>query len=86
MLGKNARYALHALCLGSSDTSVACEDAVILVNDDRIDKAELAQTAAQLVDLLLRMCPCVVGIGHEFVDGYELHLACGFSQEIHLLQ
>ena len=84
MLGKDARHAFHALRLGNGDAPVTCKDAVILVNDDRIDKAKLSQTAAQLVELLLRMCPCVVGIGHELIYGYELHLRCGFVQIFHL--
>lgn len=84
MLGKDARHALHALRLSSGNASVACKDTAIFVNDDGVDKAKLAQTAAQLVDLLLRMRPCIVGIGHELVDGYELHLRCCFVQILHL--
>ena len=75
-------HALHALRLGSGNAPVTCEDATVLVNDDGIDEAELAQTAAQLVDLLRRMRPCVVRVWNEFTDWNELHLACCFVQNL----
>ena len=84
MLGKDARHALHTLRLGGGNTPMPCEDATLLVDDDGIDEAELTQTAAQLVDLLRRMRPCIVGIRHELVDSDELHIACGFVQILHL--
>ena len=61
---------------------MSCENAIILVDNDRTDESELAQTAAQLVDLLRRMRPCVVRVWNEFTDWNELHLACCFVQNL----
>ena len=80
-----ARNLLDVLCPCSHNAPVSCENAVVLVDYDGTDESELPQTAAQLVDLLGRMRPCVVGIRNEFTDRNELHLRCCFVQMTSLL-
>ena len=67
-------------------TSVSGDDAVVTVDDDGIDKAELPEGRAEFRDLLRRMRPGIVGVGYELADGDKLHIRGGFSQDLHLLK
>ena len=74
MIDEYAWNLFDVLCPCSHNAPVSCEDAIVLVNNDGTDESELAQTSAQLINLLGRMRPCVVGIWYEFTDRNELHL------------
>ena len=52
VVGKHARHLGDAFFLGSGDSSVTDDHAIVTVDDDRIDEAKLAEGRAQLVDLL----------------------------------
>ena len=53
---------------------VVGKNAIVTVDDDRIDKTELTERGAEFVDLLRRMGTGVIDIGNQLRDRYELHL------------
>ena len=80
VVGKNARHLIDAFLLGSKNTTVTGNDAIVTVDDNGIDEAELSQRRAELVDLLRRMGTGIVHIGNEFADGDEFHFGGRFHQ------
>ena len=85
MVDEYARHILDALRPCRRNAPVSCENAIVLVDNDGTDESELAQTSAQLVDLLWRVRPRIVGIRDEPLDWNELHLRCCFIQMTSLL-
>ena len=74
MVGEYAGDLLDALLLCSKDTTVTGDNAVVTVDDNRIDKSELPQGGAQLVDLLRRVGPGVIRVRYQFFQWHKLHL------------
>ena len=61
---KNTRHLIDAFFLGSHHTSVSGNDAIILINNDGIDKAELTERRTELHNLLRRMGAGIIYIRH----------------------
>ena len=80
MVGKDARHLGDAFLFGGKNTTVTGNYAIVTVDDDGIDEAELSQRGAELVDLLRAVCPGVVDIGNQLRDGDELHFGRCFHQ------
>ena len=74
VVGKDARHLRDAFLLGGKNTTVTGNNAIVTVDDDRIDKTELTERGAEFVDLLRRMGTGVIDIGNQLRDRYELHL------------
>ena len=73
VVGKDTRHLRNAFLLGGKNTTVTGNNAIVTVDDDRIDKAELTERGAELVDLLRRMGTGIVDIRYQLRDGDELH-------------
>jgi hypothetical protein len=69
------RHFKHAKLFGRLNTAVACDDGVVFGDEDGIAKAEAFYAFGNLVDLLLRMRPCVVGVGTSLSIGHD----CSFG-------
>jgi len=80
VVGKDARHLGDAFLLGSKNTTVTGNNAIVTVDDDGIDKAELSKRGAELIDLLRAVCPGVINIGNQLRDGDELHFGRCFHQ------
>ena len=52
VVGKDARHLGEAFLLGGKNTTVTGNNAIVTVNDNGIDEAELSKRGAELVDLL----------------------------------
>ena len=52
VVSKDARHLGDAFLLGSKNTTVTGNNAIVTVDDDGIDKAELTQRGTEFVDLL----------------------------------
>ena len=52
---------------------MTCNDIVLTVNDDGIDKAKLPNGGSQLIDLLLGVGPGIVLIRNQLGDRHKLH-------------
>ena len=80
MVSEDARHLGIAFLLGGKNTTVTGNYAIVTVDDDGIDKAELSQRGTELIDLLRAVCPGVVDIGNQLRDGDELHFGRCFHQ------
>ena len=80
VVGKDARHLGDAFLLGGKNTTVTGNNAIVTVNDNGIDEAELSKRGAELIDLLRAVCSCVVYIRHQLCNGNELHLSRCFHQ------
>ena len=58
------------------NASVTCEYVVILINDNRIYKAEFTQRGTKFQNLFLVMGAGIIGVGNELVDIHKLKF-CG---------
>ena len=52
MVGKDTRHLRDAFLLGGKNTTVTGNYAIVTVNDNRIDKAELTERGTEFVNLL----------------------------------
>ena len=77
---KDTRHLSDAFLLGGNNTTVTGNYAIVTVDDNRIDEAELTKRGAELIDLLWAVCPGVVDIRHQLCNGNELHLGRCFHQ------
>ena len=80
VVGKDTRYLSDAFLLGGKNTTVTGNNAIVTVDDDRIDEAELSQRGAELIDLLRAVGPGVVDIRYQLRDGDKLHFGCCFHR------
>ena len=80
VVGKHTRNFLDAFLLCRHYSAVACNHAIVAVNDDRVDKAELPEGGAELRNLLRGVGAGVVHIGHQFADWHQLHFRCCFHR------
>ena len=80
MVGKDTRHFGDAFLLGGKNTTVTGNYAIVTVDDDRIDKTELTERGAELIDLFWAVCPGVVDIRHQLCNGNELHFGRCFHQ------
>ena len=74
MVGKDARHLRDAFLLGGKNTTVTGNNAIVTVDDDGIDKAELPERGAELVDLRRGMCARIILIWYQFADRDKLEL------------
>ena len=81
MVGKDARHLRDTFLLGGKNTTVAGNYAIVTVDDNGIDEAELPQGGAELVDLLRAVCSGIIDIGNKFADGDKPHF-CGCFHQI----
>ena len=79
MVGEYAGDLPDTFFLRGKDTTVTGDNAVVTVDDNGIDKSELPQGGAQLVDLLRRVGPGVICVRHQFFQRHKLHLGGGFQ-------
>ena len=75
VIHEDAGHLGDAFLFGSEKTTVTGDDAIVTVDDDRIDKAELPQRGAELHDLLRGVRPGVVDIRHQLADRHQLHIS-----------
>ena len=73
VVGKDARHLGDAFLLGGKNTTVTGNNAIVTVDDNGIDEAELTERGAELIDLFRAVCPGVVDIRHQLCNGNELH-------------
>ena len=66
MVGKDTRHLGDAFLLGSKNTTVTGNYAMVTVDDDGIDETELTKGRAELIDLRRGVGSRVVDIGNEF--------------------
>ena len=83
VIHKDTGHLGDAFLLGGKQTTVTGDDAIVTVDDDRVDKAEFPQRRAELHDLLRRVRPSIVDIGHQFADGHQLHISRCFHTSPH---
>ena len=76
---KHARHFFDAFLTSRDSSAVSGDDAVVAVDDDGIDKTELTERRAELVDLHRGMGTGIVLIGYQFIQRYELK----FGSSIH---
>ena len=74
MIRKHAGHLGEAFLLGGHQPAVTGDHAVVPVDDDRVDEAELPQRGPQLHDLIRRMGTGVVDIRNQFVDRDQTHV------------
>ena len=75
MVGKHTGNLSDAFFLCRQDSAVACNHAIVTVDDDGIDKAELPEGRAELGNLLRGVGSGVVYIGYQLGDWHKLHLS-----------
>ena len=80
VVGKDARHLGDAFLLGGKNTTVTGNNAIVTVDDNGIDEAELTERGAELIDLFRAVCPGVVDIRHQLCNGNELHFGRCFHQ------
>ncbi len=74
MVGKHTGDLIKAFFLGSKNTTVTSNYAIVTVDNDRIDKSKFSKRGTQLFDLLRGMGAGIVCIGHQLLDWNELQL------------
>lgn len=74
VVSKDARHFLDAFLLCRQDSAVACNHAIVTIDDDGINKTELPERRAELGDLLRGVGAGIVYIGYQLSNGYKLHL------------
>ena len=67
VVSKYTRHLGDTLFTGSKNTTVTGDNAIVTVDDDGIDEAELSERGSELVDLGRRMCLGIVRIGDELI-------------------
>ena len=80
VVGKDTRHFLDAFLLRRQDSSVACDHAIVTIDDDGIDEAELPERRAELSDLLRGVGAGVVRIGYQLSNRHKLHFRCRFHR------
>ena len=83
MVGEYAGDLPDTFFLRGKNTTVTGDNAVVTVDDNRIDKSELPQGGAQLVDLLRRVGPGVIRVRHQFFQRHKLQACCVYNPRSH---
>ena len=80
VVGKDAWHLVDTFLPGGKNTTVTGNYAIVTVDDNGIDEAELTQRGSELVDLLWTVSSGVVDIRYQLRNGDELHLGRCFHQ------
>ena len=74
MVNEHTRHFRDAFFLRRKNTTVAGDYAIVTVDDNWIDEAELPKGRSQFCDLLRRVRPCVIYIWNQPGDRDKLHI------------